>query len=539
MRLVISAEATTMRPRSLARAATIVMLLFVASRVLGLVRDIVISHQFGTSRALDAYFAAFNIPDFIFNVLAGGALGSAFIPTFAAALAQNDARRAWQLARAIITLALILLTALAALLALFAPQIVAATVAHGFAPDDQALTASLMRWMLITPIVFGVSGIVMGILNAHQHFALPALAPTLYNAAIIAGAIFLAPTMGVYGLAAGVIAGAFLHLAIQLPWFVGRFQISDFRFQIFNLQSSIHNLQSNDVREVGRLMLPRTLGIAAVQINFLINTVLASGLSAGSIAALSYAWRVMLLPVGVIGQSLATVVFPTLSAQDARNEREGFAATFSTAFRATLYLTIPASVGLFVLGQPFVVLLFQRGEFDARSTAETAFALQFYAVALFAHSGLEIVTRAFYAMHDTKTPVIVGVGAMGLNIALSLGLIAPLAHGGLALANSVATILEVLILLVILQRRLGDMDTRRIVLSVARIAVAALTMGATLVMFTTVFAESSAILIAILGAAIGAVVYFIVTFLLRSEEIAFVLRRVNRKSQIANRKLGN
>jgi putative peptidoglycan lipid II flippase len=530
MRSVISAEATTMRPRSLARAATIVMLLFVASRVLGLVRDIVISHQFGTSRALDAYFAAFNIPDFIFNVLAGGALGSAFIPTFAAALAQNDAQRAWQLARAIITLALILLTALAALLALFAPQIVAATVARGFALDDQALTASLMQWMLITPIVFGVSGLVMGILNAHQHFALPALAPTLYNLAIIAGALFLAPTMGVYGLAAGVIAGAFLHLAIQLPWFVGRFQISDFRFQIFNLQSSIHNLQSNDVREVGRLMLPRTLGIAAVQINFLINTVLASGLSAGSIAALSYAWRVMLLPVGVIGQSLATVVFPTLSAQDARNERDDFRATFSTAFRATLYLTIPASVGLFVLGQPFVVLLFQRGEFDARSTVETAFALQFYALALFAHSGLEIVTRAFYAMHDTKTPVIIGIGAMGLNIALSIALIAPLAHGGLALANSVATILEVLILLVILQRRLGDMDTRRIVLSVARIAVASLTMGATLVMFTTVFAESSAILIAILGAAIGAAVYFAITVLLRSEEIAFVLQRVNRKS---------
>lgn len=531
MRLVISAESKPARATSLARAATIVMLLFVASRVLGLVRDIVISHQFGTSRALDAYFAAFNIPDFIFNVLAGGALGSAFIPTFAAALAQNDARRAWQLARSIITLALILLTALAALLALFAPQIVAATVARGFAPDDQALTASLMRWMLITPIVFGVSGIVMGILNAHQHFALPALAPTLYNAAIIVGAIFLAPTMGVYGLAAGVVVGAFLHLIIQLPWLIHfRFQIADFRLHIPNLQSAIHNLQSNDVREVGRLMLPRTLGIAAVQINFLINTVLASGLSTGSIAALSYAWRVMLLPVGVIGQSLATVVFPTLSAQDARNERDDFRATFSTAFRATLYLTIPASVGLFLLGQPFIALLFQRGEFDARSTAETAFALQFYALALFAHSGLEIVTRAFYAMHDTKTPVIIGIGTMGLNIALSLVLIAPLAHGGLALANSVATILEVLALLVILKRRLGDIDARRIVLSVARIAAASFAMGAVLVVFVNVCAAYGAVFIAIAGAVIGAVVYFVVTFLLRSEEIAFVLRRVNRKS---------
>jgi len=180
------------------QAATIVMVLLVVSRVLGLLRDIVISHQFGTTRALDAYFAAFNIPDFIFNVVAGGALGSAFIPTFAAALAQGDTRRAWRLASAVIHLALILLTTLAALLAIFAPQVVTLTVARGFAPADQALTADLMRWMLITPIVFGVSGIVMGILNAHQHFVLPALAPVLYNAAIIAGALLLATTIGVY-----------------------------------------------------------------------------------------------------------------------------------------------------------------------------------------------------------------------------------------------------------------------------------------------------------------------------------------------------
>ncbi|MDE3092062.1 MAG: murein biosynthesis protein MurJ, partial [Chloroflexota bacterium] len=157
MRSVISAEGTVaiVRPRRIAQAATTVMIFFVASRGLGVVRDIVISHQFGTSRALDAYFAAFNLPDLLFTIIAGGALGSAFIPTFAAALAQDDARRAWRLASGVINLALILLTAIAALLAIFAPQVVAATVAQGFAPADQALTASLMRWMLLTPIVFG------------------------------------------------------------------------------------------------------------------------------------------------------------------------------------------------------------------------------------------------------------------------------------------------------------------------------------------------------------------------------------------------
>ncbi|MBI4787050.1 MAG: murein biosynthesis integral membrane protein MurJ [Chloroflexi bacterium] len=498
------------RPRLL-HAATVVMLFFVASRVLGLGRDIVISYQFGTSRTLDAYFAAFNIPDLIFNVIAGGALGSAFIPTFAAALASGDPRRAWRLASAVLNLALIVLTAIAAILALFAPQVVAATVAQGFAPDDQALTASLMRWMLVTPIVFGLSGIVMGILNSHQHFVLPAFAPVVYNAAIIAGAIFLAPTMGVYGLTFGVVAGALLHLLVQVPWLVRR------RMHY----TPTVGLYDADVREVGRLMLPRTLGLAAVQINFLVNTILASGLPAGSIAALGYAWRVMLLPEGIVALSFATAVFPTLSEQVARKALDDFRETFSNVFRVTLYLTVPAAVGLLVLGAPLVALLFQRGEFDARSTAETAWALRFYAVGLFAHSGLEIITRAFYAMHDTRTPVTIGVAAMLLNIVLSVTLIAPLSHGGLALANSVATILEMLALLYLLRQRIGQAGDKRLFASVARIGAAAMVMALAM----APFADSSSIMISIVGAAIGGAAYFAVTIALRSEEIQFVLRR--------------
>jgi putative peptidoglycan lipid II flippase len=409
---------------------------------------------------------------------------------------------------------------IAVVLVIFAPQVVAATVARGFAPSDQQLTADLMRWMLVTPIVFGVSGIVMGILNSYQHFVLPALAPVLYNAAIVAGALLLAPTMGVYGLVAGVVAGALLHLLIQVPWLIR---------QRMRYTPTL-GLGNADVREVGRLMLPRTFGIAAVQINFLVNTILASALPAGRIAALSYAWRVMLLPVGVVGQSLATAVFPTFSAQTARQELDDFRSTFSVAFRMTLYLTIPAAVGLFVLGAPLVALLFQRGEFDAQSTAETAYALQFFALALFAHSGLEIVTRAFYALHDTLTPVAVGIGAMGLNIALSIALIAPLAQGGLALANSIATILEMLTLLAILRRRMGDVDTRRIAASVARIAAGALVMGSALVVFANMSVARSATFVAVVGTLLGAAVYFGVTMLLRSEEIVFVLRRLRRKT---------
>ncbi len=520
----VLSDSAISRPRAIARAATTVMFFFVASRVLGLVRDIVISHQFGTSRALDAYFAAFNIPDFIFNVVAGGALGSAFIPTFSAALALRDQERAWRLASSIITLAFIAIAAVCAVLAIFADPIVAVTVARGFAPSDQALTANLMRWMLITPIVFGVSGIVMGILNSYQHFILPALAPVFYNAAIIAGALFLSPTLGVYGLVAGVIAGAVLHFAVQLPWFFHK-RITNYQLQI---------TLSPDVREVGRLLLPRAFGIAAVQVNFLVNTALASALPAGGIAALSYAWRVMLLPVGVVGQSVATAIFPTLSVQSARNEQDDFRRLFSSAFRATMFLAIPAAVGLFILAAPLISLLFERGEFNAQSTAETEWALQFYAIGLFAHSGLEILTRAFYAMHDTKTPVLIGVGAMALNIALSLVLIAPLAQGGLALANSVATILETVTLFLILHARLGDpstgsghgIDAGRIFGSVARIAVGAGAMGGAIMLVVSAFNARGAAVVAILGAGVGAVVYCIAMMLVRSEEIAFIRGRI-------------
>ncbi len=519
------------QPHRLARAATIVMLFFVTSRVLGLVRDMVISHQFGTTRELDAYFAAFNLPDLIFNIIAGGALGSAFIPTFSARLAQNDSVRAWRLASAIIQLMFGLLTLICLALAIVASEIAALTVARGFASAEQHLTADLMRWMLITPIIFGVSGIVMGILNSYHHFVLPAFAPVVYNVAIIAGALWLAPTIGVYGLVAGVIAGAVLHLAVQVPLAVRfRLQISDFRFARFNLRSTISNLRSPDVREVIRLMLPRTLGIAAVQINFLVNTILASTLPAGGIAALSYAWRVMLLPVGVVGQSLATAVFPTFSAQNARQERDEFRRTFSIAFRTTLYLTIPATVGLMVLGTPIITLLFQRGEFDARSTMETVWALQFFALALFAHATLEIVTRAFYAMHDTLTPVSIGIGAMVLNIGLSIVLIKPLAQGGLALANSIATILELLVLFALLRQRLGDVDQKRIALSFMRIVIASLAMGVVIAWLAGALSSWGAFIAALISISVGGVIYFGLTALLRSEEIAFVVKRIKRKT---------
>ena len=397
----------------IARAAGLVMALFVVSRALGLLREMVISHQFGTGGDLDAYLAAFRLPDILFQIVAGGALASAFIPTFATYWAKGNEKGAWRLASAIINLVLVLTTALAILAALLAPWLVRTVVAPGFDPPRQVLTAELMRVMLITPAIFGVSGVIMGILNARRHFLLPALAPILYNLGIIAGAVILAPTMGVRGLAVGVVAGALGHLLIQVPGLVH-----------YGMQyTPILGLRDAGVHEVGRLMLPRMVGLAAVQVNFLVNTILASGLVAGSLAALNYAWLLMLLPQGVFAQAVATAAFPTFSAQAAKGQRTALRSTLAATLRAVLYLAVPAAVGLIVLRVPLVQLVFERGAFTATSTQMVAWALALFALGLPAHSVVEITVRAFYAMHDTRTPVAVAIGAMVLNVVLSLAFI--------------------------------------------------------------------------------------------------------------------
>ena len=450
--------------KQIARAAAVVMGAFVVSRALGLAREVIIGSQFGTSGELGAYLAAFRIPDILFQVVAGGALGSAFIPTFTSHLARHDEAGGWRLASAIINLLLLFLTALALLGVVFALPLVKYVVAPGFDPAKQALTAELMRYMLVSTVVFGLSGVVMGILNAYQHFLLPALAPALYNLSIIVCALLFARSMGVRSLAMGVVAGAFLHLAIQLPQLL----------RLGTRYTPALDWRNPSVREVGRLMLPRTIGLGVVQLNFLVNTILASHLDASTLAALNYAWLLMLLPQGIVAQSIATAAFPTFSHLIARGQMDEMRRALSATLRTVFYISIPASFGLYVLRVPVIQALFQRGAFDTGSTEAVAAALQFYAMGLFAHAGVEIVTRAFYAMHDTATPVLVGAGTMAANIALSLLLIRPMGYPGLALSNSLATIAEMLLLLCIVRKRLAGLGDREIGLSVARVFLASL-----------------------------------------------------------------
>jgi putative peptidoglycan lipid II flippase len=519
--------------RGLASAAFLVMLFFVLSRVTGLLREVVIGNQFGTSAQYDAYLAAFRVPDILFQLVAGGALGSAFIPTFAQYWAKDSpdhVQEAWQLFSRTLNLVVLILVVLAGLAALWAEPLVAWVIAPGFDLAQQQLTASLMRVMLISTVIFGASGLIMGVLNALHHFLLPALAPVLYNLAIILGAWLLGPRFGVYGLTVGAVGGALAHMLVQLP---GLWR----RKARYTLELS---WRDPGVREVMRLMGPRILGLLFVQLQFLVNTILASHLQSGSLSALNYAWLLMLLPLGIFAQAIATVIFPTFAAQVATGQQEAMRASFDLILRLVIFLTLPAAVGLWVLDMPLVRMLFEHGKFDPHSTQMVVFALHFYALGLISHAIVEIGVRVFYALHDTWTPVVVGVIAMAFNVLLSFALVGVLQHGGLALANSIATTLEMLSLLALLNRRVGGLQLQTLVTSLARIVIGCAIMA--LVTWASVrwlqgFAGLSGMvgvwLAALGGIALAVVSYGASTLLLGSIEARWLLALILRRGRSA------
>lgn len=503
--------------QQIVRAAGVVVAAFVLSHALGLVRDMILARRFGTSQELGAYLAAFRVPDLIFYLIAGGALGSAFIPTFTSRLAQGREDSAWRLANAIYTWLLLILTGLAAIAACLAPQL-ARLVVPGFTPQTQALTAWLMRRMLIAPVIFGLSGVSMGVLNAYQHFLWPALAPAVYNLAIITAAWWGAPRWGVRALAVGVVVGAAGHWAVQLPALWQRGWRYEPRL----------DWRSPGVREVVRLMLPRIVGLAAVQLNFLVNTMLASTLRGEAIAALDFAWKLMLLPQGILALAVATAAFPTFSALVAQKRLTEMRSTLVDTLQAVLYLTIPAAVGLLVLRVPIIRVLLERGVFTEGSTQAVAWALRFYAPGLIAHAGVEILARAFYALHDTRTPVGIALVAMASNIALSLLLKGPLGHGGLALANTLATYGELAAFLWAIRSSLGGLEGARFLPACRCMVLSAGVMGLVLSLTSTRIGGNP-LVVAGGGMGLGLVVYVGASWALGARDLKAVWGLVQRE----------
>ena len=514
--------------RVLVTASLILTVAALVSRLLGWIRLLVIGSQFGASRELDAYFAAFRIPDAIFQLVVAGALSAALIPVFAGYRARGQEAEAWRLASSVINLVLIALAGLSLVMAIFAPVFVP-IVAPGFDAPTTELTIRMTRVMLLSPVLIGMGAVVTGILNSYQQFTVPAIAPLLYNLAIIAAAIFLAPVMGVEGLAVGVAVGSLAHLVVQLPNLARVGQRYDLTI----------GLGHPGVRRVAWLMGPRTLGLAAGQLNFLVSTVLASGLPEGSLTAYNYAFQLSQIPVGVVGVSIAVALFPTFS-QDAALGRIGeIRRQVAGAIRVLLFVAAPLMAIMIVLREPLTAVFYQYGEFSPSASERTASALLFFAIGLGGHIVVHVLARAFYAMQDTKTPVMWAIIAVAINVPLMAWLVGPMGVEGLALALSVVAVIEVLGLLWSLHRRIESVEEAAIARALGRAAVAgvaaALFMlgGLTLVegalggLLDNVVGRLLALLV-LAGA--GGAVYLVVAAALRAPELGQLRGILRRRS---------
>lgn len=491
-----------------------------------LARSILVAGTFGASPELDAFTAANRVSETLFLLVAGGALGSAFIPVFTGLLTRNEKNSAWRLASALANAVTLTLSLLAVLAAIFAPQVVRYALAPGFAekPELFALTVSLLRIQLISAVLFGLGGLIVGILNAHQVFFIPALTPALYQLGIIFGAVVLAPSMGIYGLAWGVVLGALAYLLIQIPTLIKQ----------KGTYSLTLGLENAEVRKVILLMGPRLLGVAVVQLNFWINTRLASEMETGSVASLGFAFSLMIMAQAAIAQSVAIAAMPTFSAQHALGKQDEMRSSLAASLRGVLLLALPASIGLILLRVPLVSFLYQRGKFDEHDVQLAAWALLWYAAGLVGHSVMEVLTRAFYAQHDTKTPVIIGMLAMGLNVVFSFmfarifGQLGWMPHGGLALANSLATALEASALFIFMRRRLNGIEGTYIGRGFLACTFAALGMGIGLWFWIRVAGNLPRALLTLGGVALGGFIYGMGVILLRVPEVQMLTGAIGR-----------
>ncbi|MEP7081806.1 MAG: murein biosynthesis integral membrane protein MurJ [Chloroflexota bacterium] len=502
-----------------------------ASRLLGWIRLLVIGSQFGASSELDAYFAAFRIPDAIFQLVVAGALSAALIPVFSSYRARGQEAEAWRLASSVINLVMIALSVLSLLMAILAPVLVP-IVAPGFDEPTTELTIRLTRIMLISPVLIGMGAVVTGILNSYQQFTVPSIAPLLYNLAIIGAAIFLAPIFGVEGLAIGVALGSLAHLLVQLPNLA----------RVGHRYKPTIDLSHPGVRRVVWLMGPRMLGLASGQVNFLVSTVLASGLAAGSLAVYNYAFQLSQLPVGVIGVGVAVALFPTLS-QDAAMGRIGeIRRQVANAVRVLVFVAAPLTAIMVVLREPLTSVFYQYGLFSQAATEQTAITLLFFAVGLGGHIVVHTLTRAFYAMQDTRTPVTWAIVAVAVNVPLMVWLVGPMGVPGLALALSISSSLEVIGLLWSLRRRIDSVEGSAIARSLARAAVAGgVSAGVMLVGLLLVDAAAGGLLDDPLGrvavlfglAGAGVAAFVAVAAALRSPELDQLRRVLRRRRRTA------
>lgn len=446
-------------------AAAIIALSGLASRVLGLVRDRLFADRFGAGEVLDAYFAAYRIPDLVYNLLILGALSAAFLPIVSEYLSRGSAGRAmaFRMANALLTIAVLALAVIAAVLFLFTPTLIS-FLAPGFDDARRDLTITFTRIMLLQPILLGVSSIMSGILLAFHRFVAYAAAPVLYNAGIILGVLVFVPMLGVAGLAWGVVLGALLHVLVQIP---AVFAVG-FRFR------PEVRLDHPGVRHVSHLFVPRLIGLIAQQGAVVIVTLFGSGLLAGGIAAYMLAENMSAVPIGLVGISVAVAAFPFLAGAAARQDLAAFSETLGRAIRVVFFVSLPASIFLLLLRAQVVRVVLGTGAFDWDDTVATFTVLGILSFSIVAQSLIPLLARAFFSLHDTRTPMLVSLAGIGVNLAGAFVLAPRYGVVGLAWAFTAASLLHFVLLLAQLHVRLGGLQDDVLLVSVFRTGVAAI-----------------------------------------------------------------
>ncbi len=511
-----------------AKAAGIVGLATMLSRIFGFLRDMVVAAFFGAGLTTDAFFVAFRIPNLLRRLLGEGSLTVSFVPVFTEYLNKKTKEEAIELANIAFTILSIVLVLVSLAGVIFSPFIVT-VMAPGFTqvPAQYDLTVFLNRLMF--PYIFFISlvALCMGILNSFRHFTAPALSPVILNVSMILATLTLRDFFQepIVALAIGVMVGGVLQLAMQWPFMV--------RLGV-RLKPDFHFTHPG-VRRIGLLMLPAAFGAAIYQINIFVGTILASLLPSGSVSYLYYADRIVELPLGVFAIAVGTATLPSFSDQISKGNFEEFKKTLAFSLRLILFVTIPAMIALIALREPIISVLFQRGHFNTTSTILTAQALLYYSVGLWAFSVIRVIVAAFYSLQDTKNPMKAAVVALVTNVVFSIMLMFPLKHGGLALATSIASAVNVIMLTIILKRKIGAFIGRDFYRAVFRMILASAVMWMAIVLVDWIFpwrtegAFQDRFLFLTAAVAVGAVTFFSTCALLKIPEMMTLMGILRRK----------
>ncbi len=514
--------------RSVTKAAGQISIATAGSRILGFIRDILLAKIFGASGSTDAFFIAYRVPNLFRELFAEGSMSAAFIPVFTEALAKEGREDAKRLASAVLAFLISIVSVLCFLGMLFAPSVVS-VIAPGFikSPEKFALTVTLTRIMFPFLFFISIAALAKGVLNSLKSFFVPALAPIFLNLSIITAALFFAPNVDAPLIAIGlaVSVGGALQAAIQLP---------DLMKKNFLVVPSF-SLSHPGLKKIFRLLLPAIVGMGVAQINIFVSTIFVSFLAGGAATYLYYAMRFVHLPIGIFGVAMATAVLPSLSSHVAAGDKHALRDTFSFSLRLLFFVTLPAMAGLIVLAEPIIHVLLQRGEFTSQATAETAYALIFYSSGLWAFVGTRIVASVFYSLQDTRTPVKIAALSVLTNILFSFILMGPLRHGGLALANAIASAVNFIVLFYLLRKRLGSIEGKKIVRSFMKTAAASAAMGVAALSVLKIYPwndgaalfEKAAVLAGIIALSAG--IFLTIMHMMKSEELRYLMNMRKKK----------